>query len=221
MRLERAVREHLGFVLLGVPDKAQLAVLERRYWKDQQLQSDIRRFFKKERGPLTEDQFNAVMVRAHREAWPELLYTAWVRHRISNDLMGRRVGEAFAFARQPDTLLAASKWLTLFKAAGFRVDGVPAERPEGPRQVWRGSAPEHVRRMSWTPLREVAQAYARGEGTGAPGAGRVYTAFVEPSRVLAINDKVLLNPRETEWVIDARGLTVSEDRQLVATDDAA
>ncbi|AYL34830.1 hypothetical protein ACG2OD_32180 [Streptomyces sp. PDY-4] len=64
--------------------------------------------------------------------------------------------------------------------------------------------------MSWTPDLYVARAYAAGEGHHQPGADRIYTATVQPQHVLAINDAVLANPDETEWIVDPRHLDIHQ-----------
>jgi len=210
VRLAQALRQNISVLMLTAPDRDQLRLLERRYWQDQELQADIRRFFTRGRGPLDTDTFTHVMVRAHRDHWPEFLYEAWRRHRISTALMRSRVAEVFAWVRTPEALLPTEKWLTLFRHAGFTHDGVPASPPSGVTQLWRASAPEHRFRMSWTPSLSTARGYAAGQNHAEPGAGRIYTAHVPPERVLAVLDAKLANPLEVEWIVNTRGLEVEE-----------
>lgn len=182
-------------------------------WRDAQLQQDIMRFATRGPGILRVNELGAILNVTAPEKKAAVLWAVWRRRRITPATLARLVGHVFICCKQPAELLTEEQWLTLFSQAGFTADGRPAPPPAGPRRLWRASAPAHIRRMSWTPLPRVALDYAAGKGTGRPGAGRVWTAVVQPHQVLCINDALLTHPGEIEWVIDTRGLDITEAEQ--------
>ncbi len=91
----------------------------------------------------------------------------------------------------------------MFELSGYTVDGVPAHRPEESMVLYRGSVPELRKNWSWTDSRAVAEKYADGEHYSRP-LGRVWTATVEPWRLMASNR----DRAEREYVVDTDGLAI-------------
>ncbi|MER6402995.1 hypothetical protein ABT269_05565 [Streptomyces viridosporus] len=179
-------------------------------WDDRELQRDINRYITRQARPMRPDVFAVILDRTAPDQLPVIVWHAWRRRVVPTDTIGEHLGMAFAHCARPGELLSLQRWLTLFAAVGFRIDGEPADRPDEPTRLYRACLPEHVRRMSWTPSLRVARAYAQGEGHHQPGADRIYTATVQPQHVLGINDDVLANPDETEWIVDPRHLDIHQ-----------
>ncbi|WP_331727191.1 hypothetical protein OG871_39680 (plasmid) [Kitasatospora sp. NBC_00374] len=99
----------------------------------------------------------------------------------------------------------------MFRAAGYTADGVPAQLPSAPVELWRGSVPERRRDWSWTASLAVAQGYAAGTAAVRP-AGKLYRTVAPPSALLAYNS----GREEDEYVVDTRGLRISEAGLLPA-----
>ncbi|MEV5314259.1 hypothetical protein [Streptomyces sp. NPDC052610] len=181
-----------------------------RMWRDKELQRDIHRYITRQALAMRPDIFAMILDRTGPDQLPTILWHAWRRHIIPTDALGEHLGMAFAHCARPDELLSQQRWLTLFHAVGFRIDGEPADRPAQPTRLYRACLPQHTRRMSWTPDLHVAHAYATAEGHHQPGAGRIYTTIADPQHVLGINDQVLDNPDETEWIVDPRHLDITQ-----------
>jgi hypothetical protein len=117
--------------------------------------------------------------------------------------------DVWSGAEYPQNYLRQIEWLELFSAAGFTVDGRPAERPADPVKLWRGCVPSRRRRMSWTADRELAQRYADGIAYRAKGI--VFETIVPAASLLCIND---LSRGESEYVINTLGLKIREAPDL-------
>ncbi|MEU8620617.1 hypothetical protein [Streptomyces sp. NPDC048623] len=121
-----------------------------------------------------------------------------------------QAGRVRSMAEYPDTALDRAVWRTLFKAAGFTVDGRPAERPAHTVELWRGSVSERKADRSSSVSRAVAvaEAYATGTGTGArrPTTGRLYRVLAPPRAPLARNN----GRAEDEYVLDTETLPITE-----------
>ncbi|WP_051722502.1 hypothetical protein [Streptomyces albus] len=208
MNLEDALLEWIDPAT--IPPHRQEDYLRERYWTDRELQQEIRRYVTRGHGPIADDVFATLLSRTERRAWPVVLYAAWQRFRIPAETLAAHVGTAWVMAQEPERRLPAKKWFTLFRAAGFTEDGQPADPPAVPQQLWRGAVDKHRGGMSWTPSRYVAERYARVRG------GKLWAVVVPPERVLCINDEALAHPREVEWVIDTRGLRITEHTPATA-----
>lgn len=118
----------------------------------------------------------------------------------------RYVGVVWSGAELPqEVMLDRGRWLELFAIAGYTVDGQRSERPKAPLQLYRGAPYEHRHGMAWTDSAETAQQFADGKGY-ARSKGQVWTATVEPSRLLCH----CTERRESEYVINPAGLRVDE-----------
>lgn len=96
----------------------------------------------------------------------------------------------------PEDTLEPADWRELFRLAGYRVDGVPAERPETVT-LYRGAPDSRVERMSWSSSREVAERFAWGMLRGRE-TGHLWRAEVTGDDLLAqINGR-----EEHEYVLD-------------------
>lgn len=116
------------------------------------------------------------------------------------------VGDVWSMSEFPDTHLEHDAWRAMFDAAGYTEDGVITDRPSESVRLWRGSVAERRDDWSWTDNRDVAARYASGDWYRRP-TGTVWTALVEPSRLLARNT----GRGEHEYVVDARGLAIVDD----------
>lgn len=103
-----------------------------------------------------------------------------------------------------DTYLGRDVWRALFDAAGYRVDGAPAERPDRPLVLWRGATPDLRGHWSWTPQYDAAHMYASSWYLQHE-VGLVWRAEVEPERLLA---RLTDGRRTTEYIVDTDGLAV-------------
>ncbi|UUV32345.1 hypothetical protein NQK81_02505 [Amycolatopsis roodepoortensis] len=153
---------------------------------------------------LTTDQLAVALYRVPRDDMPVLL-DALYRHQLitDHDLSGF-VGLAWSNAERPDLALPRDRWRTLFAAAGYTDDGPRVPRPTQPLRLYRGSVADRRADWSWTDSRDVARTYAAG-GFGDRLPGAIWTAMVEPARVLARNT----DREESEYVIDTEGLQIS------------
>ncbi len=114
------------------------------------------------------------------------------------------VPSAWSDVEFPNRALDEDTWGRLFELAGYTGDGVPAARPSEPLKLWRGAVPAHRAGWSWTDLPAVAEWFAARPHNF--GEGRIWTARVEPGRLLArITHQ---RPGESEYVVDARGLPI-------------
>lgn len=179
-------------------------------WDDRELQRDINRYITRQARAMRPDVFAVILDRTAPDQLPAIVWHAWRRRIVPTDTIGEHLGMAFAHCARPGELLTLQRWLTLFSAVGFRIDGEPADRPDEPTRLYRACLPQHTRRMSWTPDLYVAEAYAKAEGHHQPGAGHIYTTLADPQHVLAINEQVLANPDETEWIVDPRHLDITQ-----------
>ncbi|MDJ0341772.1 hypothetical protein [Streptomyces sp. PH10-H1] len=153
---------------------------------------------------LTTGEFSYLVGREGRNSGPELLLEMYDDDKIKADTVTALIGGIWSGAEFPDRHLDRDDWRWLFKVAGFTVDGIPADRPDHPVLLWRGTVPERRTDWSWTTDRAVAERFAAGSGGRPPG--RVYTLLAPPEALLcAYNGR-----QEAEYVVDTRGLTVHE-----------
>lgn len=143
-----------------------------------------------------------------RNHYPYLLASLYAEGLVDREVAAVVVPDAWSMVEFPNNALDEEEWESLFDEAGCTVDGVPAKRPNHHLHLWRGAIPECRNGWSWTDDRELAGWFAARPHNA--GQGRVWTADVEPHRLLA---KIGMNvrPKESEYVVDARGLTVYED----------
>ncbi|RBP64148.1 hypothetical protein DFO66_10720 [Brevibacterium sanguinis] len=84
----------------------------------------------------------------------------------------------------PEDLLGQRKWIELFRAVGYVVNGIRTPMTRLPRVIYRTAVPEEVDRMSWTADKATAQALVTN--TLYPREDRVvWVATCKPEAVLA------------------------------------
>jgi hypothetical protein len=106
-------------------------------------------------------------------------------------------------ADYPDRVLGHDWWREVFAAAGYTEDGLRVSRPTAPQQLYQGSVADRHADWSWTDSRDVARTYAAG-GFGGRLPGAIWTAIVEPERLLARNT----DRDEFEYAVDTDGLVI-------------
>lgn len=154
---------------------------------------------------LSSQDFKRFANFAGSQYFPVVLFDAWSFGKITRETLQAELGPAWSGAHYPDRLLPRREWRHLFATAGFTVDGVPAEHPEQPLELFRGSVPVRRRDWSWTTDRAMADKYATGGIQGRPR-GRVYRVVAPPSALLCAN----FDRKESEYVVDTRGLRITE-----------
>jgi hypothetical protein len=157
-------------------------------------------------GKLTTDEFEQLLGYAGMRNGPALLFDAWAGRHITPETITATIGEVWSCAEYPDQNIDRDGWRILFRKAGFTIDGKPAERPTEPLTLWRGSVPERRRDWSWSTDRTVADGYANGTGARRPK-GRLYRVVAPPEALLCANN----GREEAEYVIDTRGLRITEE----------
>lgn len=150
-----------------------------------------------------------------------LLYECWTQRRITLRTLRKHVGSVWHTSDIPDYWLDHDQWRELFDAAGFTHVhygdyahsfgmnyelGSPAEPPTAPITVYRGAIPERRDDWSWTANPQAAAVWAKGDQVNRP-AGRVWTTTAPPVHVLCRID------RWDQYVIDTRGLTITEHKE--------
>ncbi|WP_140403791.1 MULTISPECIES: hypothetical protein [unclassified Nocardioides] len=155
----------------------------------------------------TAEEVEIAGVRLGRNAYPGLVISLYNEGLLNSDVAATVVPSAWSAAEFPSLQLEQEEWRDLFDLAGYTVDGKRAARPGASLSLWRGAIPEHRLGWAWTDDREVAEWFAARPHNS--GRGRVFTAEVEPSRLLArISEQ---RPGESEYVVDARGLETVAD----------
>jgi hypothetical protein len=157
-----------------------------------------------ERGAaLALEELEVALFRVPGDDGPVLL-DALHRHQLITDLgLSRFVGHVWSAAESPDRALGHDRWRELFAAASYTEDGHRVPRPTAPQQLYRGSVPDRQADWSWTDSRDVARTYAAG-GFGGRLPGAIWTAMVEPERLLARNT----DRDEFEYVVDTAGMVI-------------
>jgi len=83
-----------------------------------------------------------------------------------------------------ETTLGREGWVSLFRAAGYSVNGRPARLPSGPLRLYRGADWHRTDGLSWTTSLGVARKFATSDGQRSE-AERLWTAEVPPVHLLA------------------------------------
>lgn len=159
-------------------------------------------------GPLSADAVMDAAAYAGRKHGPEILLGLWIRDAIAPDVLAAVIGSVWSAAEYPQPSLTALYWRELFHAAGFTVDGKPANRPTEPVRLYRGSPYKYRRRWSWTASREAAEKFALGALRGRVP-GQVWTVLAPPLSLLCINGPETARD-EHEYVVDTRGLKITK-----------
>ncbi|WP_460867155.1 hypothetical protein [Nocardioides pakistanensis] len=152
-----------------------------------------------------------------RRDWPWIAETLVLGDALTDDAAREFVVDAWSRSEFPESNLSTERWLEIFHHVGFLTDQDPddldeGEEPFGPptatMRLYRGAAPQYARGMAWTTSPGKARWYAERFPADDDhfDEGRVYTAMVEPWRVLA-----RFGARgESEIVIDPTDLEIDE-----------
>lgn len=152
-------------------------------------------------------QLATVLGWAGRIAGPYLLWDAWDGGVADGATVAAHIGQVWSRAEFPDAALGHDRWRQLFEAAGFSRDGVPADRPAEPLELWRGAVPERRTDWSWSTDRETAGRYAAGTFGRPPG--RLYRLVAPPGALLCAYD----GRQEYEYVVNTGhpGIVITDD----------
>lgn len=127
---------------------------------------------------------------------------------VTWEVVAMGLGDAWSAAEWPEQCQPTEWWVQWWQQCGYAVDGVLTERPSEPLTLWRGAVADRMRGMAWTADRKIAEWFARRFDGALEDTGRLYTATVEPSRLLARLHEA--HRSEDEYVIDTEGLTITE-----------
>ncbi|MFI6030713.1 hypothetical protein [Amycolatopsis magusensis] len=152
---------------------------------------------------LAPDELAVALMRISGDDGPVLLDALYQHRLVSDQVLSCFVGLAWAGAEFPDRVLGRDRWRELFAAAGYTEDGLRVPRPTAPQRLYRGAVADRRADWSWTESRAVARTYAAG-GFGGRLPGAIWTALVEPERLLARNT----DRDECEYVVDTAGLAI-------------
>jgi len=145
-----------------------------------------------------------------RNSYPALLWNLNQLRPLRPEVAAVVVPSAWSGAEFPNRQLSGKRWRLLFDIAGYTVDGVPSPLPTSTLRLWRGAHPKYRRGWSWTDDRDKAQWFAaRNALLTGPDDEVVWVADVQPDRLLA---KITELRGESEYVVDARGLKVTDSR---------
>lgn len=154
-------------------------------------------------------------VRARAE---RLTRTLWDDHRtgaLTSEELCRAAAVTWFKAVRPLAVMPPSRWRAIFAAAGYGIDGRPADRPAGPIRLYRAAvvgkhAGRHARAMScgqimrpqlgwsWTASRREADQFARERGRQFRQRHLVFAVDAPPDALLAqitINDEFVIDTR--------------------------
>ncbi len=137
----------------------------------------------------------------------DLCYEGWFVFRP--DELAPAIEDAWTGSEFPLRQVEMAFWLELFEETGFIYNTVSDEaaRPREPITLYRGATQDAAAGMSWTDRVEEAQWFA---DRFPHLVCKVWTAQVEPSRLLAHFHDPGKSRGEWEWVVDSHGLTVEQ-----------
>ncbi len=164
----------------------------------------------------TAEELSTAALRVGRNNAPALAGRLYYRRLLTPANCGLLVAWAWSGAEYPQRWIPAQTWRALFALAGYTDDGVPAKRPDGPLNVYRGAPKARRRGWAWTASRDVAEWFAdRWTTTTGSQPSTVWRATVEPSRLYCHLHEG--HRGEDEYVIDTRGgLRVEEVGSVAA-----
>lgn len=165
-------------------------------------------------GAMDGDTFMKALGGVHRSNGPALLFDMYHQGVIDIADYPHVVAHVWTLAEFPSSLYdPPAMWVALFGDAGYTHDGLPADRPASPVELYRGCHHERRFGMSWTTDRDRAQWFA-DRNLGA-GTGHVYLHRAEPVELLAyIHDEA--GRGEAEYVIDPAWLDDDNVRRVDA-----
>ena len=162
-----------------------------------------------EGGDVSAEDLRIALGRVGRNAGPALLAKLSDANLLELTVLAMFVGDVWNAAEYPDGCLDAWEWDSLFRIAGYTVDGEPAEQPVGTLTLYRGSAPATKANWSWTDNLATAVGFAMGTGARRRRDGTVWQAAVEPWRLYARNHGPDGRSGH-EYVVDTEGLDILE-----------
>jgi hypothetical protein len=160
-----------------------------------------------------EDTLSCAISRVGRNESPALILDLWQSGVLEQvHLLPFGINDAWCSSERPLSQLDWPLWLGLLEDAGI-VKGatwldagrVRKVRHKRPLRLYRGAPADWRLGPSWTSSLSVAETFATGRLRGRH-LGTVWTAEVEPSRLLAR----ITGRDEDEYLIDTEGLEVSE-----------
>ncbi len=149
-------------------------------------------------------ELDEALGRVGRNHGPALLVDLWSEGLLTAEAATQCVPSAWCGCEWPNRTLDDDLWRRLFDLAGYTVEGISADRPTRSLRLYRGAVPKHRDGWSWTDDRQLAEWFAQRAHNAREG--RVWTALVEPCRLLARISQE--RPGESEYVVDARGLEI-------------
>lgn len=150
----------------------------------------------------TLDDVETALSRAGRDHGPYLLWRLHEFGLLYPSDAASLVPDVWSAVEHPLDALTRDEWAELFHVAGYTYNGQRRARPRLPRVLYRGADAAHRDGWSWTDDRRLAHWFADRR----PG-GRVWTATVEPGRLLARITTVRAG--ESEYVVTTDGLTIT------------
>lgn len=153
----------------------------------------------------TADNIETASGRLGRNLYPALVVDLYAGGLLVPDVAQRVVPAAWSAVEFPSRACDDELWRALFDLAGYVEDGTPGQRPATPLTLWRGALADHRNGWSWTDDRAMAKWFA--DRPHNDGKGVVWTAEIEPARLLARITQERVG--ESEYVVDARGLHVA------------
>lgn len=167
---------------------------------------DMLEWFEQDVYRVTLANVEDAMLKLGRNKGPALIFDLHFSGNLPPEILTAVIGDTWSDAEFPDSLIEHNLWRLMFDAAGYTVDGKPAERPRDALVLYRGSVEARASDWSWTDSKAIAEGYANGTAAHRPQ-GYVFTACVPPAAMLARNN----GRSESEYVIDTRGLSIRRD----------
>lgn len=155
----------------------------------------------------TLDDVETAFARVGRNAGPALLADLHYEGGLAPAWYAPLVPSVWNRAEWPQDHLPRDMWRELFAAAGYTVDGNRRGRPTAARTLYRGADEAHRDGWSWTDSKRQAQWFADRPIHNPPG--QVWTAVVEPDRLLAHLTGKGGRRGESEWIVDTDGLRIT------------
>ncbi|MFT9771811.1 hypothetical protein ACMZ29_04100 [Brevibacterium casei] len=138
-----------------------------------------------------------------RNDLPDVLMLNW--RDLELDELAYAIDWAWHMAEFPERFAPTRDWKRLMRHVGYTVDGVRAERPAKPAQLWRGATQEGKTGMAWSTDRATAE-WFRDRLITYGFEGRLWTSTPTTRRHLMSCS----GRNEHEVVINASGLDIKE-----------
>lgn len=122
-----------------------------------------------------------------RNMGPETLFSAWDGGLVSNEDLRGLIPDTWLYMDSPEQAIGFSRWVAMFRAAGFIAIPYGLTKPELPITAFRGATLERGRGMSWTVAIERAEQFRQRQSWSAPTA--IFRATVTPEALLALLER--------------------------------